>query len=145
MKKYIEALETLNWSVILEGAKKEASRQYSEMAKWLEHQETNNAEGLSALGFIPEAIKKAKSYRGKIYNDGKVIRAVDKELMTATDPEEVKKLQDKRAKYEFHQWDSAGRVLKIYTLVISNVSLTMHDELEDHRTPVEDMYEEGLD
>lgn len=145
MKKFIDALETLNWSVILEGAKKEASRQYSEMAKWLEHQEENNAEGLAAFGFIPSAIDKAKSYRGKIYNDGKVIKAVDKSLMTATDPDEIKKLQDKRAKYEFQQWECAGKVFKIYTLVISNVSLTMHDETEDDRTPVEDVYEEDLD
>jgi hypothetical protein len=131
----------MNWSLILEGAKKEASRQYTEMAKWLEHQEESNPEGLDAFGLLPDAIRKAKSYRTRIYNVNKEIKAIDKKLESVVDNAEKGKLQDSRANYEFDQYVAAGRILKIYCIVIANVSLTLHDEQADHRTPVEDVYE----
>jgi hypothetical protein len=132
LQKYIEALETLNWTVILDGAKKEASRQVVEMTKWLDHQEEHNPEGLEALGVLPEAIRKAGKYRMKIYNRNKDLKAIDKKLETEEDPVVRVELQNKRGEYEAEQYMVTGRVLKIYTIVIANVSLTLYeDEQED--------------
>lgn len=138
MDKYIEALETLNWTVILEGAKKEASRQVVEMTKWLDHQEEHNPEGLAALGVLPEAIRRAGRYRTKIYNRNKDLKAIDKKLETEEDPVERGKLQDKRGDHEAEQYMVAGRVLKIYTIVIANVSLTLYDDEQDDLYAVQD-------
>lgn len=132
MDKYIEALETLNWTVILDGAKKEASRQVVEMTKWLDHQEEHNPEGLEALGVLPEAIRKAGKYRMKIYNRNKDLKAIDKKLESEEDPVVLGELQNKRGEYEAEQYMVTGRILKIYTIVIANVSLTLYeDEQED--------------
>lgn len=144
MEKYIEALGTLNWTVILDGAKKEASRQVVEMTKWLEHQEEHNPEGLAALGVLPEAIRKAGKYRMKIYNRNKDLKAIDKKLEDESDPVVRGELQNKRGEYEAEQYMVTGRVLKIYSIVIANVSLTLHeDEQEDlYAESDEDLYKE---
>jgi hypothetical protein len=132
LQKFIESLETLSWPVILDGAKKEASRQVVEMTKWLEHQEANNPEGLDALGVLPDAIRKAGKYRSKLYNRNKDLKAVDKKLAEEVDPAEIAALQNKRGEYEAEQYMVCGRILKIYCIVIANVSLTIfEDEQED--------------
>jgi hypothetical protein len=102
------------------------------MTKWLDHQEEHNPEGLEALGVLPEAIRKAGKYRMKIYNRNKDLKAIDKKLETEEDPVVRVELQNKRGEYEAEQYMVTGRVLKIYTIVIANVSLTLYeDEQED--------------
>jgi hypothetical protein len=137
LQKFIEALETMNWTLVLEGAKKEASRQVVEMTKWLDLQEEHNPEGIAALGLLPEGIRKAGKYRTKIYNRNKDLKAIDKRLEAETDPVVRGELQNKRGEYEAEQFMTVGRIFKIYMVVTANVTLTLYND--------EDRYTVGAD
>lgn len=141
MQKFIEALETMNWNLVLDGAKKEASRQVVEMTKWLELQEKHNPEGLDTMGKLPDAIRKAAKYRTKIYNRNKDLKAIDKKLETETDPAVVGELQDKRGEYEAEQFMTVGRIFKIYMIVTANVSLVVFEGADDRFIADDEVYE----
>jgi hypothetical protein len=139
MQKYIEALNALNWDMIFEAAKKEASREVTEMNKWLKTAKDYNTDEWKDFNALESPIKKAAKYQFRIYNRNREVKALTKLIAHLEEQglnpdlteEELAEAQTKHAELsiqktdlEFEQFTLAGRVLKIYTIVSGYVVLS---------------------
>lgn len=148
MKKFIEALETENWDLIYEGAKKEASRQVGEMTKWMKVKETFDPDGLAVLG-LAEPIKKAEKYRYRIYNRNKDVKALTEKITRwnnqymageEIDRDKLVEAVQEKADIEMEQITLAMRVLKIYCHVTSQTVLTFTEDAVEEMYLEKDLY-----
>lgn len=132
MRKYIEALETLDFARIQEAACKEASRQVGEMTRWLKWKPEHDPDGFESLSYLVEPIEAAKRYRYQIYNRGKEIKPIVKRITEleeallkgqVIDNDELVKLRTQKTEKETAQYTEAIKVLRVYCIVISRTSL----------------------
>lgn len=116
-----------------EAFRREASRMYGEMERWMKDQEKYDPMGM--LWHYEETlfplIRKARTYRGAIYERNKLIEKLKFEIIQAQHAEDMEKAEDLRSqwnKLEAEQIGYCWKIKKIHIFVKHKVILDLTEE-----------------
>lgn len=118
---------------MVDAFKREGSRMYGEMERWMKDQEKYDAAGM--LWHYEEeifpVIRKARKYRGHIYERNKLIEKLKFEIIQAQhagDEAKVEELKDEWGDLEAEQFAYFVKIKKIYIFVSRSVVLDMTED-----------------
>jgi hypothetical protein len=129
LKKFVDALWSLNAKEIHTAARKEASRQVGEMVKWRDlHLKFDPDDVLWVYQDLFPLVKKAERYRSRIYNRTREIEELQYQIKVAQanqDQGKIELFNSKWADLEMEQYGYCWKIMKIYCVVREKVILTV--------------------